>query len=61
MGQAPSQEGALLSFTRDGAASMSKLGERLMIHPTRVTSLVARRLVALIRKARVAAGELAAS
>lgn len=104
----------LLSFTRGGTASMSKLGERLMIHPTSVTSLVdrleragyvtretnpadrrgilaritpegrqvadaatarlveskfglsglssaeARQLVALVRKARVAAGDLAA-
>jgi DNA-binding MarR family transcriptional regulator len=105
----------LLCFTQDGTASMSKLGERLMIHPTSVTSLVdrleraghvtrepnpddrrgilaritpqgrqvadnatarlveaefglsglssaeGRQLVALIRKARVAAGDLAAS
>lgn len=32
----------LLSFTRDGVASMTKLGERLMIHPTSATSLVNR-------------------
>jgi DNA-binding MarR family transcriptional regulator len=32
----------LLSFSRDGSASMSELGERLMIHPTSVTSLVNR-------------------
>ena len=32
----------LLSFTREGAASMTTLGERLMIHPTSVTSLVDR-------------------
>jgi DNA-binding MarR family transcriptional regulator len=32
----------LLSFTGHGSASMGKLGERLMIHPTSVTSLLNR-------------------
>jgi DNA-binding MarR family transcriptional regulator len=32
----------LLLFSRHGSASMSRLGERLMIHPTSVTSLVDR-------------------
>jgi DNA-binding MarR family transcriptional regulator len=32
----------LLSFTQHGHASMGKLGERLMIHPTSVTSLLNR-------------------
>jgi DNA-binding MarR family transcriptional regulator len=32
----------LLSFTRNQSATMSKLGERLMIHPTTVTNLVNR-------------------
>lgn len=35
----------LLTFTRRGSAPMTKLGERLMIHPTSATSLV-NRLVA---------------
>ncbi|MEO7422514.1 MAG: MarR family transcriptional regulator [Ornithinibacter sp.] len=35
----------LLAFSRDGALSMSKIGERLMVHPTSATNIV-QRLVA---------------
>ena len=32
----------LISFSKDGRLPMSKIGERLMVHPTSVTSLVDR-------------------
>ena len=35
----------LLAFSRDGALSMSRIGERLMVHPTSATNIV-QRLVA---------------
>jgi DNA-binding MarR family transcriptional regulator len=32
----------LLAFSRQGRLSMSKIGQRLMVHPTSVTNIVAR-------------------
>ena len=32
----------LLAFSRQGCLSMSKIGQRLMVHPTSVTNIVAR-------------------
>jgi len=36
----------LLAFSRQGHLSMSKIGQRLMVHPTSVTNIVARLVAA---------------